>query len=443
MQGNYRDIIKLATPILLGGVAQNSIAFADTAMLARYGEVELAAVGPVSMYYLMIFMAGFAYTKGTQILTARRLGEQDLPAIGSIFSNSMVVLLALGITMFAILRFGSEHTMSFFFKDPLLMAAAVEYLEIRAYGIIFSFIGSVYLSFYMGLGTMQVLVYAMLIMSSVNIGLNYVFIFGAFGLPAMGIKGAALASNVAEVLVTTIMTFYMLRNKLHVKYNVFRRRILSWNVVGTLTSISLPIVALTIVGLLGWMVFMYYVEKMGAFETQVSNIAKSLYMFFGLPAWAFSAAAGTIISNLMGRKLYPRVIEAMKNIVVLSFITTFILSLPLLFFPGFIVEYVIDPELPALIPASVPVIHITVVALLIYSVSTVMFHGIVSTGSVKVSLLIEVITVAIYLAFIVWIFSLENATVALVWTSEIFYWLVLLLIAFLYFRSGHWKKTKI
>jgi len=145
----------------------------------------------------------------------------------------------------------------------------------------------------------------------------------------------------------------------------------------------------------------------------------------------------------MGRKLYPRVIEAMKNIVVLSFITTFLLSLPLLLFPRFIVEYVINPELPALIPATVPVIHITVVALLIYSVSTVMFHGIVSTGSVRVSLLIEVITVAIYLAFIVWIFSLENATVALVWTSEIFYWLVLLLIAFLYFRSGHWKKTKI
>jgi len=290
LQGTYKDIIKLATPILLGGVAQNSIAFADTAMLARYGEVELAAVGPVSMYYLMIFMAGFAYTKGTQILTARRLGEQDLPAIGSIFSNSMVVLMVLGITMFSILRFGSEYTMSFFFQDPLLMAAAVEYLEIRAFGIIFSFIGSVYLSFYMGLGTMQVLVYAMLVMSSVNIGLNYVFIFGAFGVPAMGIKGAALASNVAEILVTTIMTLYMLRNKLHVKYNIFRRRILSWNVVGTLTSISFPIVALTIVGLLGWMVFMYYVEKMGAFETQVSNIAKSLYMFFGLPAWAFSSS---------------------------------------------------------------------------------------------------------------------------------------------------------
>lgn len=443
MQGNYKDIIKLSLPILLGGVAQNAIAFADTAMLSRYGEAELTAVGIVSMWYLVLFMAGFAFTKGTQIFTARRAAEQNMPAVGSIFTNSLVILLALGIVVFLALRFGSAYAMEWYFKDALAREAGTQYLEMRSYGVLFSFMGSVFLAFFMGLGTMRILVISMLIMSTVNISLNYLLIFGKLGFPEMGISGAALASNISEAMVAVIFIAYAYYFKLHHQYHFFRPKVLSVSVCKSITSISLPIVALTIIGLLGWMVFMYYMEKLGRFDTQVSNLVKSLYMFFGLPAWAYSAATGTIISNLMGQKLYHRVFEAIKNIALLSLGTTFLLSLPLLLAPEFIVQYTLDPELPALVPATVPVIYVTIVALLIYSVSVVVFHGIVSTGSVKVSLAIEIFTIAIYLGYVLWLFSLEDVTVAQAWTSEIFYWLLLLIVAYLYFRSGHWKKTEI
>jgi putative MATE family efflux protein len=443
VKGNYKDIIKLATPILLGGVAQNSIAFADTAMLARYGQAELTAVGIVSVWYLVLFMAGFAFTKGTQIFTARRLGERNLEAIGAIFSNSFVILLALGLVVFLALRFGSATAMEWYFEDELARKAGTDYLETRAYGIFFSFTGSVFLAFFLGLGIMRVLVYSMLLMSTVNITLNYLLIFGKWGFPEMGISGAALASNLSEVMVAIIFVAYTLINKLHVKYSFFKRKVLSIDVAGSLASISFPIVVLTIIGLLGWIVFMYFVEKMGAFDTQVSNLVKSLYMFFGLPAWAYSAAAGTIISNLMGQKLYPRVFAAIKNIAFLSFITTLIVSLPLLIFPETFVHYTLNPELASLIPASVPVMYVMVAALLIYSVSLIIFHGIVSTGSVKVSLGIMIITVLIYLFFVFGIFRIEGLSVAEAWSSEIFYWLLLLLASTLYFRSGHWKKTDI
>lgn len=443
MKGNYKDIIRLATPILLGGVAQNSIAFADTAMLARYGQPELTAVGIVSVWYLVLFMAGFAFTKGTQIFTARRLGERNLPAIGAIFSNSFVILLALGLVVFLALRFGSSYAMEWYFEDELARKAGTDYLETRAYGIFFSFTGSVFLAFFLGLGIMKVLVYSMLLMSTVNIFLNYLLIFGKWGFPEMGISGAALASNISEAMVSIIFVAYTLRQKFHLTYSFFKRDVLSVSVAKSLTSISFPIVVLTIIGLLGWIVFMYFVEKMGAFDTQVSNIVKSLYMFFGLPAWAYSAAAGTIISNLMGQRLYPRVFAAIKNIAFLSFITTLIVSLPLLLIPETFVSYTLNPELKSLVPASVPVMYVMVAALLVYSVSLIIFHGIVSTGSVKVSLGIMIITVFIYLVFVFGLFRIEGLSVAAAWSSEIFYWLLLLLVSGLYFRTGHWKKTEI
>ncbi len=443
MKGNYKDIIKLATPILLGGVAQNSIAFADTAMLARYGQAELTAVGIVSVWYLLLFMTGFAFTKGTQIFTARRLGEGNLPAIGGIFSNSFVILLALGLVVFLALRFGSSYAMNWYFEDELARIAGTEYLETRAYGIFFSFTGSVFLAFFLGLGIMRVLVLSMLLMSTVNITLNYLLIFGKWGFPEMGISGAAMASNISEIMVFIIFIAYTFKQKIHLKYSFFKRKVLSKQVSISLASISLPIVALTVIGLLGWIVFMYYVEKMGAFDTQVSNLVKSLYMFFGLPAWAFSAAAGTIVSNLMGQKLYPRVFSAIKNIVSLSFLTTLIVSLPLLIFPAEFMRFTQNPELEALVPATVPVTYVMIVALLIYSVSLIIFHGIVSTGSVGVSLAIMIANVIIYLIYVHFLFTMDYITVPIAWTCEIFYWLVQLAIAFFYFRSGRWMKTKI
>lgn len=443
MKGNYKDIIRLASPILLGGVAQNSIAFADTAMLARYGEAELTAVGIVSVWYLLLFMIGFAFTKGTQIFTARRLGEGNMPAIGSIFSNSFVILLAMGVMVFLALRFGSAYAMELYFEDVQARIAGTEYLETRAYGIFFSFTGSVFLAFFLGLGVMRVLVLSMLLMSTVNITLNYALIFGKWGFPEMGISGAAMASNLSEVMVFIIFVAYTLIQKIHLKYSFFKRKVLSWEVTNSLASISLPIVALTLIGLVGWIIFMYYVEKMGAFDTQVSNLVKSLYMFFGLPAWAYSAATGTIVSNLMGQGQYKRVFAAIKNIVLLSFATTLVVSLPLLIIPGPFVQYTLNPTLQSLVPASVPVMYVMVVALLVYSVSLIVFHGIVSTGSVKVSLVIMIFTVIVYLVFVHLVFQMDYITVPIAWTCEIFYWLLQLVVAFLYFRSGHWIKTKI
>lgn len=443
MKGNYKDIIKLATPILLGGVAQNSIAFADTAMLARYGEAELTAVGIVSVWYLLLFMIGFAFTKGTQIFTARRLGEGNMPAIGSIFSNSFVILFAMAVLVFLALRFGSAYAMELYFEDELARIAGTEYLQTRAYGIFFSFTGSVFLAFFLGLGVMRVLVLSMLLMSTVNITLNYALIFGEWGFPEMGISGAAMASNLSEVMVFIIFVAYTLIQKIHLKYSFFKRKVLSLEVSKSLASISLPIVALTLIGLVGWIIFMYYVEKMGAFDTQVSNLVKSLYMFFGLPAWAYSAATGTIVSNLMGQGQYKRVFAAIKNIVLLSFVTTLVVSLPLLIIPGEFVQYTLNPTLQTLVPASIPVMYVMVVALLVYSVSLIVFHGIVSTGSVRVSLIIMIFTVVVYLVFVHFIFQMTYITVPIAWTCEIFYWLLQLVVAFLYFRSGHWIKTKI
>jgi Na+-driven multidrug efflux pump len=89
------------------------------------------------------------------------------------------------------------------------------------------------------------------------------------------------------------------------------------------------------------------------------------------------------------------------------------------------------------------VIYVCMTALIIYSSSTIMFNGIVSTGTSKVSLAIEVIAVVVYLGYIYSIFQIENLSLPLVWTAELFYWFVIALISFIYLKTGRWKTKQI
>ena len=83
-----REIWQIAGPIMLSLLAQNIVGVTDTAFLGRVGEVELGASAIGGVFYLILYMIGFGFTTGVQILVARRYGEKKYTAIGRIFDNS-------------------------------------------------------------------------------------------------------------------------------------------------------------------------------------------------------------------------------------------------------------------------------------------------------------------------------------------------------------------
>jgi putative MATE family efflux protein len=440
LASSYKSIWKIAYPIIVGSFAQSIISVTDTAFMGRIGSIEQAAIGLVGVYYLILFMIGFSYTKGTQIFVARRLGEKRHEDIGKITDNSLIVMFLFSLLLFVFLRFFAESSLSLLIQDLNVLKASVAFLEVRSYGIVFGFCGSLFLSFYMGIGNTLVILAGILIMSGLNVLLNYILIFGKWGFPQMGIQGAAWASNIAEIVAAIIFVTHAIIAKYHEKFKLFKFRF-SIAIIKDITNLSFPIVMQTFIGLLAWMIFFIFVEKMGTNELAISSVVKSIYTIFGIPAWGFSSAANTIVSNLMGQKRPDEVSKAIKRIVFFSMSFTAILSLPIIFFPeAFMRFYTVDE---AVIMGGKYVIYVCMTALIIYSSSTIMFNGIVSTGTSKVSLAIEVIAVVVYLGYIYSIFQIENLSLPLVWTAELFYWFVIALISFIYLKTGRWKTKQI
>ena len=95
MRFTNRQILHIAGPILISVLMEHLIGMTDTAFLGRVGEIELGASALAGVYYLAIFMLGFGFSTGVQILIGRRNGEGNYASIGSIFNQGLLFQLFL------------------------------------------------------------------------------------------------------------------------------------------------------------------------------------------------------------------------------------------------------------------------------------------------------------------------------------------------------------
>ena len=135
---SYKEIWKIAYPIILGSIVQNVISVTDTAFLGRVGEIELGAAAIGGVFYLTLIMLGFGFSIGTQIIVARRYGEGKNKEIGLTVEHSHYFLILLGIVLIILMK----STMPFIFdkvleSDPVRIATT-EYLKYRMFGLLFA-----------------------------------------------------------------------------------------------------------------------------------------------------------------------------------------------------------------------------------------------------------------------------------------------------------------
>ena len=104
MRFTNRQILKITFPVLLSLMMEQLIGLTDTIYLGHVGEVELGASAIAGIFYLTIFMVGFGFSIGAQVLIARRNGEGNLAGIGPIFMQGMWFLLGMAVLFFGVSR---------------------------------------------------------------------------------------------------------------------------------------------------------------------------------------------------------------------------------------------------------------------------------------------------------------------------------------------------
>ncbi|HMQ48283.1 MAG TPA: MATE family efflux transporter [Saprospiraceae bacterium] len=440
---SYNQIWRISAPIMLGSAAQNIVALSDSVFLFHLGKSDFAAIGFVGVFYLVVAAIGYGFSKGGQIMIARRAGEGCLAEVGRTFYSLVYFELGLAVALFLFMHYGCDAFFALIVDSPLIHAKSLEYLEYRSWGVFFSYIGVAIIALYTGVARTAFIIVDTLLLGVVNIVLNYALIFGHWGFPAMGIGGAALASTIAEIVAFLVFIMYILLDKSARQYRLFVLPKVDWQLIKQQYQLSAPIVAQAIVGLGSWFVFFGLVENLGERELAISNLIRMVYLALSVPAWGFSSGINTLVSNFIGQQKRQAVIPIIWKTAKMCLLVTLLLSLPVVLFP----EQALYPFLGGadmtLIGEAQPIFYILLGILGLFSVGAIFFNGLAGVGATRIGLKIQFVSAVGYLLYIYIVIHYTNGGLLWAWAAEIFYWIAVLVWTIFYLKSRDWYGLKV
>ncbi|MCL1937005.1 MAG: MATE family efflux transporter [Candidatus Azobacteroides sp.] len=438
---SYAQIWNISYPILLTLLAQNLIQVIDTAFLGHLGEVELGASAIAGIYYIAIFTIAFGFSSGSQILIGRRNGEKNLNKIGEIAVFGAIFLWGMALFIFWFTKTFSAVILQKILSSKDILQASLDYLDWRIWGLFFSTVNVMFRAFFVGITRTKVLTFNAIVMALTNVFFDYALIFGQWGFPAMGIGGAALASVISEAVSFIFFFIYLLYAVDLKKYGFIG---IVWNHLGVIKQIlnvSFSLMIQYFLSLSTWFVFFLVIERMGETSLAISNIIRSFYMIIGIPVYALSAAASTLVSNTIGAGKQKEVISLIWKIARLSLSIISVFIVVLLLFPERALSiYTSNPEL---IRESISSLYVILLLLPILAIGNVFFQSISGTGNTRSALGIEITTLILYCIWMWFVAIYLKAPLFVCWTTEIIYYLFIGIFSFIYFKRGRWQNKKI
>lgn len=436
-----KEIWRVTYPIFLGLLAQNVINVTDTAFLGRVGEVALGAAAMGGLLYICVYTIAFGFSVGSQILIARRNGEGNYRAVGPIMWQGTAFSFGMAVCLLILMYFSAAPLIRLLITSDSIYGATYEFFTWRIWGFLFAFVNVMFRGLYIGITRTKVLTMNAVVMALVNVVLDYALVFGELGLPEMGVRGAALASVIAEassLLFFLLYTYYKVDLK---KYGLNRFGQFDLSMVLRILRISCFTMVQYFLAMAIWFVFFMALERLGQRQLAVANIVRSVYVVLLIPVQALSTTANTLVSNLIGAGGSSGVVTLLHKISRMSFLIMVVCVGLCVAFPGSILSVYTNEE--ALLVESVSALYVVCGAMLIASLANVYFNGISGTGNTQAALVLEIFVQVFYALYIIVVGMVIQASVDVCFTTEVIYYVLMLGSSLIYLKKAKWQNKKI
>lgn len=425
---------------MLGNMAQNIITITDTAFMGRIGEVALGASAFAAIYYYVFSTLAWGFALGVQVIIARRFGEGRYDRIGKVFDHGLLFVAMLGLLLFSLLKFLSPTILGVLITSPNVYETAMSFINYRSFGIFFVCFNYLFRSLYVGLSNTKVITYTTVLMAVVNILLDYVLVFGKWGFPRMGVEGAALASVIAEVSAMLFFILFTLKKLPLHTYMIFATRRFEKLILSTTLNVAIPAMGQKLISFGTWLVFFSFVERMGERELASAMTLRSIYMFIGIPIFAYATTANTLVSKQIGEGLSSHVMTTIQKVLKLCLLSLLPVALLMVIFPHVMLS--LYTESVELIEMSINSVYTVTCAVFCLAIGMVLFEGISGTSNTDHGMYIEVLVLVLYI-FTAWFTaSYLHTAVEWVWLSEVVYGVTLALFSYIYLKRYKWQERK-
>lgn len=440
MQFTNKQIWQITYPVLISLLMEHMIGLTDTAYLGRVGEVELGASALAGVYYLVIYMLGFGFSVGAQVLIARRNGAHDYTRIGPVFMQGTLFLLLLAAVLFTASHLYSPLILRKLIGSDDVYRATMSYVDWRVYGFFFSFIAVMFRAFYVGITKTKILTANSVVMVLTNVVLNYILIFGKFGFPALGIAGAAIASSISEAVSVLFFIIYTWKKIDYKKYAMFSFVGIDFSMLKQILNVSVWIMVQHGIAFVGWFIFFVVMEHQGERPLAVTNVVRSISSFLFMFVNAFASTSSSLVSNLIGSGKSDQVLGLCGRMIRLCYFFVLPLAILIALFPDLVLRIYTDN--PDLIQSSTSSLWVMLSSYILAVPAFIYFFSVSGTGNTQSALMIDMASIFVYVAYTFLVGIWLHADVAVCWTTEHVY-NGMLLISFFYLWKGNWRNKRL
>ncbi len=437
----YKTILAVALPLMASSFIQSIVLITDSSFLSRVSAEAFDAAGNGGLIYITVYMALVGLGDASQIIIARRIGQNNTKAIAALFHSSVFTNFIFALVLFAIsyllmpdLIYGySKH------KDVALLQG--EYISIRSFSLFFAMISLSIQAVFFANGKTWVVLLSAIITASSNVFLDYSMIFGNFNFPKMGLAGAAWASTLADGLGMLTLLFFLIKSKESKAFELWRKIRIKPEIIKELFQIGGPLMLQGFLALATWTIFFTWLEQRGKFELTVSQNIRSIYFIAFVPIWGFAATTKTYISQYIGAHQWSSIKIVQRRIQFLTVLFLLVLMHGALLYPSKLILIINPNEL--YLEKSSEILRLISGSILIFGLSSVYFQTINGSGNTRSSFMNELISVSIYILSAFLFIRILVLDIYWVWFVEYIYFITLGLASMIYLRTSNWREKKI
>lgn len=429
MNYTYKNIWLINFPVMMSILIEQLINITDAIFLGHVGEIELGASALAGIWYLTIYMLGFGFSLGLQVVIARRNGERHYQETGKTFFQGLLFMVGLAVLLCTISTVFSPMILIQLVASKKVYSAVINYLDWRIWGLMFSFPFLALRPFLVGITLTKPLNTAAFTAVLVNIPCNWLLIFHF----DMGIAGAAIASSFAELCSLVILSIHVLRKMDRKVYG------LNWqfdkNILRHVCQVSIWSMFTPFIGVASWFAFFVAIEHLGEIELAATNVIRSISTLFFVIVNSLAATTGSLVSNLLGARQKHLVIPLCNRIIRLGYAIGFPLIVLCIIFSNYIF-YIYSGNGNLIQMARLPFI----VALLNYAFALpgyVYMNAVTGTGATRITFIFQTVTIVAYQIYL-WSISYFSTSLSVYWTAEYLYVILLGLLAVIYLKNKNY-----
>jgi len=439
-------MLAIALPMIVSTSCDGIMTFTDRLFLSRLGPEQMNAAmgGGVAMQMMMFFFIGL--TGYTTALVAQYFGsEQKKMTTIAAFQGILIALIAYPVIM--ICKPLGLAFFNFMHVPEGQVGYQITYYNIVMYGVVISILRNVLSCYFSGLGKTKIVMFAALTAMLVNVGLDYAMIFGKFGFPAMGIKGAAIATVTGGFtgLLVLVVAYFGKGNRL--EFQVAESFRFNLEAMRKLLHFGYPAGLELFLNFLAFTTVIYIFHSHGPVSATASTIMFNWDLVSFIPLLGIEIAVTSLVGRYMGAGDPETAHRSAMSGIKTGIFYSIVILLLFLLVPEFLVR-IFHPRnysdlFDQVVPVATSMIRIASLYVLAEAVMVAIVGALRGAGDTHFTMIIAVsahwtFVPVVYLMLNVWQLSPVTA-----WLGLVIMFLIFCAVLILRYRSGKWKEIRV